>query len=221
MKTLKTSKKFYNKWLYKVTINLHSASMFRIYSLSEIRDICLNKSTTRLYGAKPKTEEEATYVLDLVNYLETLDPKSWSKRSEWHNIDFYTNDQYMYDDLSINFKDIVIHRSEPSSANIDTLDQNKVIVTTKLPHNKYNYRVYLNPHKLKGDTDSKKKYLDWLIAQAPRITCTDAVQRWFLKTDWNWDRRYVLVEDEGTLLMLKLRNPEVVGSVYNYVISDK
>jgi hypothetical protein len=42
-----------------------------------------------------------------------------------------------------------------------------------------------------------------------------------MKTEWNWDRRYVLVEDEGTLLMLKLRNPEVMGSVYNYVLSDK
>jgi hypothetical protein len=47
------------------------------------------------------------------------------------------------------------------------------------------------------------------------------VQKWFLKTDWNWDRRYVLVEDEGTLLMMKLRNSDVVGTVYNYVVTDK
>jgi hypothetical protein len=42
-----------------------------------------------------------------------------------------------------------------------------------------------------------------------------------MKTDWNWDRRYVLVEDEGTLLLMKLKNSEVVGTVYNYVIVDK
>jgi hypothetical protein len=31
----------------------------------------------------------------------------------------------------------------------------------------------------------------------------------------------VLVEDEGTLLMMKLRNSDVVGTVYNYVVTDK
>jgi hypothetical protein len=69
--------------------------------------------------------------------------------------------------------------------------------------------------------EAKQKFLDWLIIQSPKITCTSAVQSWFMKTDWNWDRRYVLVEDEGTLLLMKLKNSEVVGTVYNYVIVDK
>jgi hypothetical protein len=42
-----------------------------------------------------------------------------------------------------------------------------------------------------------------------------------MKTDWNWDRRYVLVEDKNTLMLLRLRNSEVVGSVYEFVLSDK
>jgi len=55
----------------------------------------------------------------------------------------------------------------------------------------------------------------------PRVTCTPAVEKWFLITDWNWDRRYILVEDDQTLLMMKLRNADVVGKIYNFVISDK
>jgi hypothetical protein len=31
----------------------------------------------------------------------------------------------------------------------------------------------------------------------------------------------VLVEDEATVLMMKLRNAEVIGTVYKFVISDK
>ena len=74
---------------------------------------------------------------------------------------------------------------------------------------------------MKKDKTSKRRFVDWLKSQDPRITCSDAVEKWFMNTEWNWDRRYVLVEDEKTLLMLKLRNSEVVGRIYNYVLSDK
>jgi len=71
------------------------------------------------------------------------------------------------------------------------------------------------------EREDKVKFIEWVEKQKPRITCTNAVKEWFIKTDWNWDRRYVLVEDEQTLLMMKLRGPEVVGKIYNYVICDK
>jgi hypothetical protein len=72
-----------------------------------------------------------------------------------------------------------------------------------------------------GDKEGKQKYIAWLKTQEDRVTCTPAVEKWFMTTDWNWDRRYILVQDESTLLMLKLRNSEVVGRIYNYVVSDK
>ena len=72
-----------------------------------------------------------------------------------------------------------------------------------------------------NDRLGKKRYIDWLKTQMPRVTCTSAVEKWFLATDWNWDRRYILVEDDQTMLMMKLRNAEVVGKIYNFVISDK
>jgi hypothetical protein len=71
---------------------------------------------------------------------------------------------------------------------------------------------------MRGDKEAKKQYIDWIKKQSPRITFTDAIATWFLSTEWNWDRRYVLVEDDHTLLLLKLRNSEVVGRIYNYVI---
>jgi len=94
-------------------------------------------------------------------------------------------------------------------------------VGKKLPHNKYQFRVYLLPHKLAGDTEEKEKFINWMKTQNSKIRLTDTVIKWFMHTDWNWDRRYILVEDEPTLLMLKLRNSSVVGRIYNYVISDK
>jgi len=48
-----------------------------------------------------------------------------------------------------------------------------------------------------------------------------AVKTWFIRTEWNWDRRYILVEDEQTLFMMKLRSAEVVGKTHEYQLVDK
>ena len=77
--------------------------------------------------------------------------------------------------------------------------------------------MFLLPHKLRNDKEEKKRYAEWIKNQQGKIKITLAVENWFHKTDWNWDPRYVLVDEESTLLMLKLRNPELVGRVYRFV----
>jgi hypothetical protein len=119
------------------------------------------------------------------------------------------------------FEQDVRQRSEPFENSIELLEDQRVILSKKLPHDRYRYKVYLKPHLLASDPQAKQQYLNWIEGQDNRITLTDSVKSWFMRTEWNWDRRYVLVEDEQTLLMLKLRNSDVMGRVYNYVISDK
>lgn len=224
-KTKITNRKFYNKWLYKVSLRITGAGMFRMHSLDDLKDFCLQPKIEDGYfgghNLKAKAHDNRETILNLVEFLLAQPSDLWSKRIETSQIDFYSNDNSFYKELSEKFEESVIHRFEPAEESKDLLDQPQTIVAKKLPHGKYSFKVYLLPHKLKGDKESKKKYVDWLKSQNPRITCTKAVESWFIKTDWNWDRRYVLVEDEHTLLMLKLRNSEVVGRIYNYVISDK
>ncbi len=222
MKTQKTNRKFYNKWIYKVTLQIKGSSIFRTHSLDDIRDFCLAPSPEKPnYSLHTRAWQNRDQILELTEFLSVQNSAVWTKRIENTFMDFYTNDRNFYEELSLKFESAMLHRFEPDPTTLDLLDAPQTILSTKLPHNRYHYKVYLLPHKLAGDKESKKKYVDWLKTQDPRITCTPAVQKWFVKTDWNWDRRYVLVEDEHTLLMLKLRNSEVVGRVYNYVISDK
>jgi hypothetical protein len=222
MKTLKTNRKFYNKWIYKVSLNVKGSGIFRTHSLDDIKEFCSGETTDQApYSLHTRAWNNREQILELANFLIGQHDTVWAKRIENTLVDFYTNDYCFYQTLSENFESVMTHRFEPSEASAELLEKPQTIVAAKLPHNKYHYRVYLLPHKLAGDKESKKKYVDWLKSQTPRITCTPAVEKWFIKTDWNWDRRYVLVEDEHTLLMLKLRNSEVVGRVYNYVISDK
>jgi hypothetical protein len=226
MKTFKTNKKFYKKWLFKVSI-LVGTSAFRMYPLERIKVICQNYAS---YDRSKKhnyawiineIHENHDVVSALVDCLLSKDSKVWAKRIERKSIDIYTNDREFYEELSTKFTDKIEKRFEPNDTHLDLLDDPKNIICNKLPHNKYKFRVYLLPHTLAGDIDSKQKYIDWLIMQSPRITCSPSIQNWFMSTHWNWDRRYVLVEDEKMLLMLKLRNSQVIGAIYNYVLTDK
>ena len=220
-KAKQTTRKFYNKWCYKVSLEIKGAAVFRTVPLSEVERYC-DKCGGNSYrhSIETKVFHNKEQIAELSKFLLNYDPSIWSKRIENSNIDFYTNDLKFYNDISNQYKDFVNLRFEPD-VNSNILDQPQVIVGKKLPHNKYQFRVYLLPHKLAGDTEEKEKFINWMKTQNSKIRLTDTVIKWFMHTDWNWDRRYILVEDEPTLLMLKLRNSSVVGRIYNYVISDK
>ena len=218
-----TSRKFYGKWLYKISLRQAGCVIFRNYNFDYIKELCQSDAVpTRPYSTHQKAYNNRENILRLCEVLEKYDSKSWTKRIENSNLDLYTNDPVFYQDLSQEFQDIVVHQFEPDPTTVDLLTNSaSAVAVKKLPHDRYQYRVYLLPHKMAGDREGKQRYVDWLKNQGDRVTCTPAVENWFIKTDWNWDRRYILVENESTLLMLKLRNSEVVGRIYNYVLSDK
>lgn len=195
--------------------------MFREFSLEDLITFCDDATTVySQYSFKGRAVPYKPELREIAEYLQQFPEDIWSKRIERDQLDLYTNDRTIYDGIVKQFGHKLLHRFEPVTGVEDLLDDTQTILVKKLPHNRYNYRVYLQPHKMANDKEGKKKYTDWLKVQE-RITCTPAIENWFYKTDWNWDRRYVLVEDEKTLLMLKLRNSEVVGKVYKFVVSDK
>jgi len=214
-----TNRKFYNKWLYKVKLNIPGVAVFRQHGLEQIPFLNFaekkHSQSTMARAALHKQELTA-----LSSFLLQWDSELWHKRIEYNNIDIYTNDKIMYNELFANFKNVATARSEPNEYDLDKLENSGSIIVKKLPHNRYAHKAFLLPHKIK-DRQDKKDYINWISGQQDRILISHVVKEWFIKTDWNWDRRYVLIEDSQTLLMLKLRNPEALGRVYDYVISDK
>ena len=222
-KTKQTNRKFYGKWLYKASLDLEGCALFRTKTLNDIEAFCLGPNPdTHHYSLWQRAWNNRADILSVSKFLEKYNKEDYSLRIESSILDFYTNDKDIYNSISTDFESIIRQRFEPNETNLDLLNANQNYITVdKLPKGRYNYRVYLLPHKMKGDKEGKQRYLDWLELQTPKVTCTPAIKKWFISTDWNWDRRYILVEDEATLLMLKLRNSEVVGRIYNFVISDK
>lgn len=217
-----TRRKFYGKWLYRVTIRIAGIAVMRMYSLDRVIEFLEedHSEETLKYSYHKKAYNNKEDIISLCKFLLKEDINSWSKRIEVSNIDIYTNDRSLFDSLMEQFKHLLVSSSAPDLTRSSEYDNQYHIVCKKLPHNKYRYKVFLRPHKLKNDRESKTEYLKWLDTQK-NILISEAVKKWFINTDWNWDRRYILVEDHKTLLFLHMRNAEVLGKVYEYVLSDK
>jgi hypothetical protein len=220
LKANTTTRKFYNKWLYKVTLRIPGVAVLRQYKLEQIPFLNFTGQKHSSHSTMGRASLHKHELIALSVFLARWDSELWAKRIEHNGIDIYTNDKEMYNDLSVNFEEFVSSRSEPNEWDLNILENTGSIVVKKLPHDKYAYKAFLLPHKIK-DRQDKRDYVEWIGGQSDRILISNSVKEWFIKTDWNWDRRYVLIEDSQTLLMLKLRNPEAIGRVYDYVISDK
>lgn len=214
-----TNKKFYNKWLYKVTLGMPGVAILRIVKIEEMPTFVfppLLRPTSTL--ARGQANKELIIKLSLL--LSSWDKTTWQSRIEHSNIDIYTNDKNLYEQIKKEFESILVVCVEPDDQAISILANSSSIIAKKYPHDKYHYKAYLLPHKIQ-DKAEKAEYLAWLSTQGDKVLISDAVKNWFIETQWNWDRRYMFIEDEKTLLLLKLRRPEVIGRVYDYVVSDK
>jgi hypothetical protein len=103
----------------------------------------------------------------------------------------------------------------------EMLDEERKIFVNEIPHGIYNYQAYLQPHKLSSNISERTQLANWLELQVPKITFSKSVRKWVLNTQENWDRRYIYIDSEQTLLMIKLRSPELIGKVFKYVKTDK
>ena len=226
LKKKTTKRKFYGKWLYKVTLNAPGIGILRSKSPEETisfleKDVSAYEKKYHVSSTFSRAINNKDTISEICSFIKDIDSGEWTKRIERHFLDFYTNDKVLYKSCCDKFFNIIVHHFEPEAEYLDLFKNQYTIIAKKFPHNKFKYKVYLKPHNLKNDVSSKKQFLDWVDSQKDKILISDVVKNWFIKTDWNWDRRYMLVDNEQTLLMLKMRSADAVGKIYEYVISDK
>lgn len=205
-----TTRLFYGKWLYKSSFNFYRAAFVRNFTKvtwpSELDRFNVPLATL-------------ANLLDLGVILEKYPQDQWGKRIENSTVDIYTSNPILQEEIELRFVNCLKQSFRPV-ANIKAYNSSEILVS-KYPHNIYQYKVYLLPHKMDMDLSVRQSFVNWCDTRSPKIKMTSSVKRWFYTTNWNWDRRYILVEDEATLLLLKLRGADTIGRIYKYVIHDK
>lgn len=218
----KTRKKFYNQYVYKVSLSIPGTAILRSHDLQSVKAMCLSRSsapTVASWQQSMVTEVIANSQawLRLISLLANYE-NSYSRRLESDTVDFYTNDGDLYQKLCEQFQDWVRLRFQPKKGTEqELLGSDKSIFVNQLPHGRYQYRAYLKPHRL--EQKSRAGVAAWLSKQSPRITFTHSIEAWLLSNNENWDRRYIHVEDEATLLMIQLRAPQLIGRVFKYELN--
>ena len=211
LKIKKTKRLFYNKFGYKISLEIEGASYFRVFGVTD--EFMINSPTYRW-------EREAlineTAISDLCYTLVNYDKDSWKIRVERNIMDVYSSDRRIIEDIKNKFPEKIYHIFEPS----ETMSRDKNIIhCKKLPHDRYAYKVFLLPHKIK-DKQKKRNFIDW-IKNNDNFLISDSVANWFYITEWNWDRRYMWANTPENLLMLKLRQSEAIGTIHEYRVIDK
>lgn len=194
MKRQSVNKLFYNKWSIRVSLQIPYAYHLR-YKDGHHRN---------------------SLHIDLVAALRMIAPGTYATRYESDRVNFYTNAKSDADYVIASFPNNVVAYALPTPAAIAAFSTPRTIVASKLPHRKYRFKVYLQPHKV--SRADKLNWLTWVDSNSDTILISAAVVKWFTDTDWNWDRRYIYVQDEATLIMLKLKNDNALGSIYRYQI---
>lgn len=207
-----TKKKFYNKWNYKINFFILGANYFRIFD---------GRLDNHDYSSYFRTKADFATIKKLVDELLNFEKTEYQTRVEHNWFDVYTNNEKIYNVLVENFKEFICYTSIPKDEEVLSEHGFIPISTKKLPHNQYSFKAFLKPHVLKNNVEAKENYLNFLNLQKPRIKISKSVESWFMETNYNWDPRYIYVEDKNTLLMLKMKNTPVLGRIYEYVLDDK
>ena len=221
MKHRQTKKLFYSKWPYKVTYLIRGISVLRERTLAQLQAYISNPPdrVLRWKGSfHTDIQQNSKIIIDMAYFLDSLKKDSFQIRIEANIIDIYTNNRDILDKLLKFYPEQISNVFEPAPGTENLLGRKNIIVN-KLPDNRFKHKVFLSPHKNINGVD-KALIVKWIKEQS-NLHITDSTAQWFIATSWNWDRRYIMAEDEKALLMLKLRCGDLIGAVYDYQVVDK
>lgn len=211
-------RKFYNKWCFKLSLRCSGVGLFRYNNFDEIKEFLSNPFDKKSgFSTHAKAHDNNRDMYTLTDFLSKWPKETYATRIERDTIDIYTNDRVFFEAASKECALFTWRRFAPSPATEHLLTNEKRVLCKHLPHKKYRFKVFLTPHKLAIDDTRRAEFVDFVNANAGSMLISSTVSDWFMTTRWNWDRRYLFVDNEKTLLMLKLKNSDAVGAIYEYV----
>jgi hypothetical protein len=217
-----TNRKFYNKWFNKLSFHLPGGRMLSFHSTSDLINFITfpDKVTGRWQKVSVANMVSAKQDwLKFIFLLNTIPSGGFQKRSESDVINIYTNDENFIKSAKQDLGHRLVEIFEPTEESMKLLDtEEKILIVKKLPYNKFNFRVIIKPHRL--NQLQREQFIQFLD-NSPGIGLQDSVRNFIRTNEMNWDRRYIYVDTEKTLTMLKIACADAVSTIHRYVINDK
>jgi hypothetical protein len=149
LKIKKTQRKFYGKWLYKVSLRLEGCTLYRHKDLLAVIDFCNRDSFSqdKGYFSQVQSWDNRVNIYKVTTFLTNFPIDTWTKRIEGSILDLYSNDETFFNKCIDQFSFIVRNASAPVKDNIQhltTIKQEVLLYTSKDQHHTLQRRTPQN-----------------------------------------------------------------------------
>ena len=219
IKKLTTSKLFFGRWPYKVETCLKGTSLIKRWGIDDTRLWCdglLNQQFDQYTYYKNIYRDE---LKDYINLLEPFIGPNLQMRSEYHNLNFYTDDQTIFKGLQRELKPWVRGISEPNGDDLEFLINNssKMVLCKELPYGKFKHKVYI---KTSMPESNRRGFLEWLSNYSGKVKSSGGSVGWILGQKPYFQNPFVYVEDEKTLAMVGLYLGNYARKTQEFVVRN-
>ena len=163
LKINETKKLFYNKFVYKINLELGGVAYLKRMSFEDLKKMQSfgssfgRHSTTRDQAIKNKKE-----IIELGFFLEACKSKyTFHSRAEGSTLSLYSNDENFVNKIKKECKDYTTELWEPASVQAESFlkSNTRKIICDALPKGKYRYKVHIANASI--PTNSRVSFLNW------------------------------------------------------------
>jgi hypothetical protein len=220
MKRSKTNKLFYGRYPYKISCEVLGAYLIVREGIEETKDICNNIIKPHLqfwYDNYWKKNIDKSNLSAFAKSLEPFVGKDLKFRTEGRIFDIYCLNREIFEKLEKNLSEWIREITEPNSKKeLEFLTNSgpKKIVCQKLPHGKFQYRVYV---RYKTDIAIRIKFKNWIDQYGDKVRLPGQTYDWFtMGNRWAWTPNFY-VEDSATLSMVGIFLGNAIQKIEEFV----
>ncbi len=208
-----TNRLFYNKWPYKIRCKIEGARV--------IKSLGVGPNGIKWYKLTGLHTRYNKQKLDIFYNVskEFFSNPEVKTRVEYHSVDFYFLDAKSYEEAEKKLLNYVTYTWEPSN-NEELkllLDNKKIILCNKLPHDKYRYKIYFKEMK----PSTRQNLISWAEKyNNNEIFITNATKIHFNNIKYKYCDHYFYAQDNKILFMLEIAASGFIRKIEEFVLRN-
>lgn len=219
IKKLTTNKLFFGKWPFKVETCLKGTSLIKRLGLEDTRKWCDGDAHQQF---NQYSFYKTIHRIELREYIDLLEPfigPNLQMRSEYHNLNFYTDDRKIYEGLQRELAPWVRGISEPEGDDLEFLQNNssRIVLCNELPYGKFKHKVYL---KTSMPQPQRENFVKWLGNYNGDVRASLGSVGWMLGQKPYFQGPFVYIADSQTLAMVGLYLGNYAKKTQEFVVRN-
>jgi hypothetical protein len=218
---------WYNKYLYKSIFIIPGIHVLRHYyneseieaNVQDLKEVGWKRALYSRFVESYYENKE-----DILKFANLTGDARLSKdlfiRIQDPRVSVYSNDLESHTRIEEAFPNALHSVSRPNKKCIPALLEGKnVMVVSKLPHNRYKYKVIINNYSTSHSIP--KQLYEWGNAQGNAVKFSRKTEKYFKSPGLYLDQGFLYIEDESTLTMCNMFLTKCPKRVVRYVLESE